>query len=72
MLLLVSYLTIIIVLSFTISNNVTMDSAEPVSLYNNLVVQYNARIVGGFVIQTFLLLIITYQLLGYFIYANNK
>ena len=72
MLLLVSYLTIIIALSFTISNNVTMDSAEPVSLYNNLVVQYNARIVGGFVIQTFLLLIITYQLLGYFIYANNK
>jgi hypothetical protein len=72
MLLLLSYLPIIIALSFTFSNNVTMDSAGPVSLFDNLAVQYNARIVGGFVIQAFLFLITTYHLLGYCIYANKK
>ena len=53
MLLLVSYLTIIIALSFTISNNVTIDSAWAASLYDIRMFQYNARIAGGFNIQAF-------------------
>jgi glycopeptide antibiotics resistance protein len=72
MLLLLSYLPIMIALSFMISDNVTMDSAGPFFLLDNLVVQYNARIVGNFVIQAFLFFITTYQLLAYFIYSNNK
>jgi hypothetical protein len=61
-----------IALSFMISDNVTMDSAGPFFLLDNLAVQYNARIVGSFVIQSFLFFITTYQLLAYFIYSNNK
>jgi glycopeptide antibiotics resistance protein len=71
-LLLLSYLTIIMALSLTISNNVAMDSSGPIFLLDNLAVQYNARIVGSFVIQAFLFFITTYQLLAYFIYSNKK
>ena len=72
MLILLSYSPIMIALLFTISDNATMDSAGPVFLLDSLAVQYNARIVGSFVIQAFLFFIATYQLISYVIYSNKQ